>query len=313
VLTNFSGMTEEAAEWLAANDVRICTSLDGPAALHDANRKWKHGSTHADVVRWLEWFQRRSPEEKRSAAVESLFTVTRQTLSAWRDVVDEYVRRGLRTIRFRPLHPAYARSAWPTIGYGIGEYLDTYRQALDYIVELNRNGTPLTETMAATFVTRILTMEDPGTVDLCSPNGAGTAEWAYDTDGRIFPCEDALLVDGAGDPMFELGHVGRTGLGDLLRHPTVRSIAAASLLDALPMCSDCWNKPFCGVDPVYNYVTQGDLFAQRPHSWKCKEHMAVSARLFELLAGETEQAETLRTWAATAGSEHAVRISKEAP
>src|SRR5262249_16504357 len=101
-----------------------------------------------------------------------------------------------------------------------------------------------------------------------------------------------------GDPMFELGHVEQLTIAEILRHPSVRAIAAASLLDAQPMCADCWNKPFCGISPVYNFATQGDLFAQRPRSFRCKEHMAASARLFEILGdeGDQETAEIARRW-----------------
>jgi hypothetical protein len=105
-----------------------------------------------------------------------------------------------------------------------------------------------------------------------------------------------------GDPIFDLGHVRHLSLTGVVRHPTVRAIAAASLLDAQPMCADCWNKPFCGFSPIRNFVSQGDLFGQRPRCFECKEHKAVSARLFELLADDSvaDTAELLKRWAVTA-------------
>jgi hypothetical protein len=135
-------------------------------------------------------------------------------------------------------------------------------------------------------------------------------------DGRVFPSDEARLVDAMGDPIFDLGHVRHLSLTGVARHPTVRAIAAASLLDAQPMCADCWNKPFCGFSPVRNFVSQGDLFGQRPRCFECKEHMAVSARLFELLADDSvaDTAEILKRWTVTAPllatDGHA---SKEAP
>ncbi len=109
------------------------------------------------------------------------------------------------------------------------------------------------------------------------------------------------MVDAMGDLIFELGRASELTITAVARHPTVRAIAAASLLDAQPMCAECWNKPFCGVDPVYNFANLGDLFGQRPHSFKCKEHMAISARLFELLTDDKtpETAEVLKRWTAT--------------
>jgi hypothetical protein len=65
------------------------------------------------------------------------------------------------------------------------------------------------------------------------------------------------------------------------------------------MCADCWNKPFCGFSPVHNFVTQGDLFGQRPNCFQCKQHMAVSKKLFELLASDSDgsTADMLKRWA----------------
>jgi uncharacterized protein len=320
LLTNFADMSEEAAEWLIANDVLITTTLHGPAALHDETRKWAGGSAHADVVRWIEYFTRRYAEIGRDPQqwhVDALMGTTRRTLSAWREVVDEYVARGLRTIHLRPLDRSrFAADTWASIGYTPEEYLDFYRQALGYIVELNRTGVEITERTAAVVLMKILTADDPAIVDLQSPSGSGTNQLAYNVDGRVFPCDEARIVDAMGDPLFEIGNVRELTIADVVRHPTVRAIAAASLLDAQPMCADCWNKPFCGFSPVRNFLTQGDLFGQRPHCFECKEHRAVSRRLFELLGddADAEMAEMLKGWTskrrsvATDG-----RLLKEAP
>ena len=132
---------------------------------------------------------------------------------------------------------------------------------------------------------------------------AGTSELAYDVDGRVFPGDEARRVDAFGDPIFALGNVRELTIADIVRHPTARAIATASLLDAQPMCADCWNKPYCGFSPISTYVRAGDLFGQRPRCFECKEHMAVARTLFALLANESDR-ETrgiLEGW--TAGSD----------
>lgn len=304
LLSNFTGMTEEAAQWLIANDVLVRTTFDGPARVHDWNRKWTRGSTHADVVRWIEYLNSAGAGLGRDPAlwhVDTLTVTTRKTMEAWRDVVDEHVARKMRSICLRPLDAVrFDPETWATIGYTAEEYIDFYRRILDYILELNRGGVDITERMASIFLTRILTSEDLGIVDIQSPCGDGTGQLAYDVDGRVFPCDEARVVDALGDPIFEIGHVGNLMLEDAVRHPTVRSIAAASLLDAQPMCADCWNKPFCGFSPVHDFATQGTLFGQRPRCFECKEHMAVSRKLFELLAdGDATTAEILKRWVST--------------
>jgi uncharacterized protein len=293
VVTNLSAMTADAAEWLIANEVAVRTWLDGPAALHEWNRTFTAAGPHADVVRWIEWFDRRYRELGLNPDVwyvDTRMTTTRRTLSAWREVVDEYVARGVRSIRLQPLSPlGFDADAWQMIGYTVEEYLAFYDRALGYILELNRNGVRLAERTAAGFLNSILSSGDPGARDIRSPCAAGTSELAYDVDGRVFPGDEARRVDAFGDPMFGLGNVRELTIPDVVRHPTVRAIAGASLLDAQPMCADCWNKPFCGISPVSSYVREGDLFGQRPRCFECREHKAVARTLFELLANESDR------------------------
>ena len=59
LVTNMTYLTEETADWLIDNEVLVCTSLDGPAEVHDFNRTWKTGggaSAHENVVRWVKHF-----------------------------------------------------------------------------------------------------------------------------------------------------------------------------------------------------------------------------------------------------------------
>lgn len=305
LLSNFTGMTEEAAEWLIANDVLVSTVLDGPANVHDGNRKHLGGSSHADVVRWIEYFNRRYAELGRDPKqwhVGARVIATKLTLGAGRKIVDEYVERGMPSIHFEPLDRSRVDAAtWSKLGYSPEEYLDFYCGVLDCILEQNRKGIELTDGLASIILTKILSADDPGIVDVQSPYGAGTGQIAYNVDGRVFPCDEARVVDAMGDPIFEIGQVENLNILGVVRHPTVRAIASASLLDAQPMCADCWNKPYCGFSPVRNFVSQGDLFGQRPHCFECKEHLALSTKLFELLSDETdsETAEILKRWTNT--------------
>jgi His-Xaa-Ser system radical SAM maturase HxsB len=315
LLTNCSALTEEVADWLIDNEITVVTTLDGPAALHDANRRSIPGASHAAVVGWIAYLQRRAGELGRDAhvPVEALLTTTRDTLGAAREVVEEYAARGLRSLRVRPLDRVrFDPPTWGAIGYTLAEYLEFYRHVLDAVLDVNRRGVPLVERMAAAVLGKMLTADDPGIVDLQSPNGAGTAQLAYDAQGRIFPSDEARIVDALGDPFFELGSVGGLAMQDVARHPTVRAIAAASLLDAQPMCADCWNKPFCGFSPVRNFLTQGDLVGQRPHCVECKEHMAVSTRLMELLADDGAT-KILTRWTAAHSPVAQGRLGADAP
>jgi uncharacterized protein len=292
LVTNMTYMNEENAEWLLANGVMVCTSLDGPKDVHDWNRTWSKGAAHESVLKWIAYFNRRYIEMGKDPNlwhVDALMTTTRRTLERWKEVIDLYVSLGIRNIHLRPLNPfGFATATWKLIGYSMDEYLAFYEQALDYILELNRNGVQIQEGTAATFLKKMLTPDDPNFVDIRSPVGSGTGQVAYNYDGTILPSDEGRMVQAMGDEIFKIGVVGVTPYAETRAHPTVKAIAVASFLDALPMCSTCFNAPYCGVRPEHNYMNFGDLFAQRPLTPKCKEHMSIAKLLFTRMMNDPD-------------------------
>jgi His-Xaa-Ser system radical SAM maturase HxsB len=293
IVTNMTNMDEEKAEYLLKNDVWVCTSLDGPAPLHDWNRAWMNGHSAFDsVIKWVKYFNRRYIEMGRDRElyhVDALMTTTRKTFDHWKELVDLYVELGMRNIFIRPLNPfGFATKTWKTIGYTVDEYHAFYRKVFDYIIELNLRGVQVMEGTAALILKKMLTPDDPNFVDLRSPVGSGLGQIAYCYDGRIYPSDEGRMVAGMKDDFFLLGEVGKTSYEELALHPTTRTLAASSLLDALPQCSTCWNAPYCGVRPEHNYMGFGDFFAQRPLTPKCHEHMALSRLLLERIDSDRD-------------------------
>jgi len=293
LVTNMTYMNEENAEWLIDNDVMVCTSLDGPEELHNWNRTWRQdASAYADVRKWIAYFNRRYIEKGRDPErwhVDALMTTSRKTFENWKEVVDLYVELGMRTIFLRPLNPyGFALDTWKRIGYTADEYLEFYKRTFDYILELNLKGVEICEGTASTFLSKMLTLDDPNFVDIRSPCGAGTGQVAYNYDGKIFTCDEARMTSAMGNDAFQIGQVGVSSYEDAYAHPTVKALAMASLQDSLPHCDTCWNKPFCGVCPMHNYMSNGDIFGQRPNSSKCKEHYTIASMLLDRLANDPD-------------------------
>lgn len=319
VLSNLTAMNEEIAEWLLANAVGVVTSFDGPAAVHDANRERLGGSAHADVLGWIGYFQRRAHELNRNTQfpIDALARVTKHSLAAGDAIVEAYVSSGLRSIDLRPIEPARVDDdTWAALGVEADEYLAFARGVRAAVIARRRGGVEISERLAAVIAQKISSDDDPGVVDLQSPCGAGSGQIVYAADGQLFPCDEARGLEADGAPLFALGEVGALTLGEIVRHPTVRALAAASLLDTLPQCADCWNKPFCGVNPVRTYIAQGDLIGQPARGLECREQLAVATQLFELLTDEAgaEAAAVVRDW----GAERSPftidgRLSKAAP
>jgi len=291
IVSIMTHMDEEKANWLVDNDVMVCTSLDGPEEVHNFNRTWKGGgNAFQDVTRWIRYFNERYVSKGRDPRlwhVDALMTTTKKTFDHYKELVDTYVGFGMHSMHLRPLNPyGFALNTWKAIGYTAEEYLDFYAKTLDYIIQLNLDGVEICEGTAATFLVKMLTPEDPNFVDIRSPCGAGTGQLAYNYDGKIFTCDEGRMVSAMGKDTFQIGHVDETTMPETLQHPTVKAIAVASLQDSLPGCNTCWNKPFCGVCPMHNYQSSGDIFGQRPRSPKCKEHYTIAALLLERLAND---------------------------
>jgi His-Xaa-Ser system radical SAM maturase HxsB len=301
LVSNLSLMDEEKLAFVLEHGIQVCTSLDGPQDLHDANRPYAGGSSHAATVHWMERINaayRHRGLDPELYHVEALLTVTRATLGRARDVLEEYARLGLRAVFARPLNPfGFAQQTWNRIGYGVDEFLRFHRTLVDEALELNRAGTQMMERLAGIFLAKILTRIDPNYLDIRSPCGAGIGQIAYDHDGAVFCCDEGRMLRQMGDPLFQIGHLERSGYGDLVESEVVRSMAVASTLEAIPACADCAYLPYCGTCPVFNYATQGNIFGRAPESEKCRLHMGVLDDLFRRLGREDpEEGAIFKRW-----------------
>jgi His-Xaa-Ser system radical SAM maturase HxsB len=287
LVTNLALMTEERMVWLVDRGVAICTSLDGPRELHDWNRRLAGGSAYDQTIQWMQRFHAeyaRRGMDPTLAHVDALMTTTVRSLDRAAEIVDEYVRLGIKVIHLRPLNPfGFAVDLWNKIGYSLERYLAFWTAAMERILEVNRGGTTLIERGSALLLTRILGDEDANYVDLRSPAGSGLASMAYYHDGTVYTCDEGRMLAKMGDDTFKLGDVARHDYVDLVRSPTVAACARASVLEALPACADCAYAPFCGARPVYNWATQRRLSHVAPTNDHCRHQLALFDKLFEWL------------------------------
>jgi len=301
LVSNLSLLDDEMLRFLVDQGVMICTSLDGPAELHDQNRPLPGGSSHAETIRQMERLHAEYEArglDRSLAYVNGLLTVSRQSLGQPRALVDEYHRLGFKAIHLRPLNPfGFGRAVWEREGYSADEFLDFYRAALDYIIELNEQGVEIQEKTASLFLTRMLTDHNPNYMDLRSPCGAAIGQLAYNYDGRVYTCDEARMVSAMGEDLFRIGDVATDDYGAIIGHSTVGTLCLASCLESLPGCADCAYNPYCGVCPVYNYRMQGDLFAVQPENDRCKIQMGIQDYLFwRLRTGGDAMRSLLERW-----------------
>jgi uncharacterized protein len=320
MVSNLSLMDDAKLAWLVENKVQVCTSVDGPAHLHDKQRKLVGGSAHGEATKWI----RRVNEAYAAMGldptlyhVEALLTTTRDALPRWKEIVDTYVDLGCRALFLRPVDPfGFADRTAPRIEYPRREYLEFYRSAVDYMIDLNRQGVEILERFAAIFLTKILGGEDPNFLDVRSPCGAAIGQVAYSSDGKIFTCDEGRMLHEMGDDTFLVGEVAQPAAAggdeggsadpnapfrkryrEVMGHETVRAMAIASNLDAQPDCVNCTYQPYCGVCPVHNHKTQGSIFGRMRESSLCAVHKGIQDYLFERIGlGGPDVAQVLQRW-----------------
>jgi len=287
LVTNLLLMDDAKMRFLADHNVDVCSSLDGPAEIHDKNRKDVAGrGTHAQVVAKIERF---SKEFGRKTHL--LPTITRHTLAHPEKLIDEYLRLGQGEIALRPVNRiGYACGNWEDIGYSAEEFNDFYTRAMAYIMKLNTSGTHISERTARNILTKVLHKKDPGYVDMMNPCGAGRAVMSYAPDGGCYPSDEARML---GDNIFRLGSVLNESYDKMINNDILLYLLSAG-------CSDLWNyrsvfSPWMGVDPVVNYAVEKNVIPKgSSRLGQVLKHQFKT--VFSYLLGDNKYAEVLERW-----------------
>jgi uncharacterized protein len=283
VTTNLAFLTDEILDFLAEHRVQVSTSLDGPEFLHNANRPRPGRNSYQLAIDGIA----RAQEALGREMVAATMTTSRLSLEHPDEIVDEYVARGIGYIFLRPLSPyGFAARTRSRRGYEMDAFLEFYRRALARVIEHNREGHTITEAYSQLLLTKILTPFPVGYVDLRSPTGAAIGVAVYNYDGDVYVSDEARMLAEMGDFTFRMGNLHTDSYESLFGGTLVRSLVAASCVEALPGCSECAFQTYCGADPVENHATQGSVFGHRPTSSFCNRNMGIIKHLLRLYHGD---------------------------
>lgn len=288
VVTNFSYMDEEKADFLLKNEISICSSLDGPEDLHNKNRILSKSNSYKNTVRWIKFFYDKYKNQKdlnyRIFKPSALLTVSRYSLEYPKEIIDEYVNNGLDSVFIRPLSPiGFAKKHWDIIGYTPEEFFDFYRKALYYILDLNLKGKKVYEKTCQTLAFKTLAFKDAGYADLRCPCGAGIGQVAYNFNGDIYTCDEGRMLGWGGSELFKIGNLYSSTYSDIINAPSTKMCALVSNLEAQPKCFRCVYMPFCGVCPVINQEENNNPWGNNVVSYRCKIITYIMDEFFKLL------------------------------
>ncbi|MEZ4301594.1 MAG: His-Xaa-Ser system radical SAM maturase HxsB [Polyangiaceae bacterium] len=294
IATNLSRLSDEALSLCEEHRICLSTSLDGPADLHDRQRPAREGSSHARMVEGI----RRAREALGPEAVSALMTTTPASLDRVEDIVDEYVRLGFHSIFLRSLSP-YGFAARSLVHrYGVDDWLRFYRRGLARILDIHRSGYALREEATTILLQKILSPLGSTYVDLQSPAGIGIGALVYNYDGAVYASDEGRMLAEMGDESFRLGHLDRDSYEGLMTSEALLAPLSETILEGMPMCTDCPFVPYCGADPVYHRATQGNAVGHKAFSAFCAKQMGMLRHVIMLLERDAANREILLDWAA---------------
>ena len=309
MVSNLGMMDEEKLAFLLEHKVQICTSIDGPEALHNKQRVLVGGNAYEKATFWIKRINEAYGEmglDTNLYHVEALLTTTREALGLHKEIVDTYVGLGCKALFLRPLDPfGFAAKTAEKVGYERHRFLEFYANSVEYMLELNKQGVEILERYAGILLTKIIAGEDPNFLDLRNPAGTGIGCIAYNYDGRIFTSDEGRMLHEMGDSLFQIGHVDESSYQDLVRHETVQAMTLASQLDANPDCVNCAYNPYCGISPEFNYRHQGSFQGRMRESPWCQTLKGIQDYLFKTLdSADAETLDLFNKWTTIRPREH---------
>lgn len=294
LVTNMSLLDEKKINFLTKHNVDICTSLDGPQFLHDRNRTFESGSgTYKSIIENIIKLQHKYAKLSRKDTIGALPTITRFSLPYPREIVDEYVKLGLERIHLRPLNKlGKAVKEWAEIGYTAEEFNTFWSNSLDYILELNKKGRAIKESLTVFILKKIFKKTDPLYVDLESPCGAGRGQIVYSQNGDIYTCDEARMLN---KDVFKLGNVLKDKYVNVMKNENIFYTAQSSLLGLWDYRSaySCWS----GTCPVMNYHQQGGAVVKITQTPKYKIHNFQFEYIFQKIIEDKEALSIFKRWA----------------
>jgi uncharacterized protein len=293
ITTNLSLLNDEILHFCQTHNIHLSTSLDGTEELHNSNRPRPGKNGYQLTVEGIKTIQNFLGRDK----VGALMTTTEKSLSNVKGIIDVYLANNLDCIFLRPLSPyGFAVKNKQTHKYDIDRWFEFYKEGLQYVLEINKQGHSFVELYAQLIVNKLLSPFSTGYVDLQSPTGAAISAVVYNYDGEVYASDEARMLAEMGDKKFRLGNVHADSYEDIWLSDTLLDTLESSLSESLPMCNDCGFLPYCGTDPVYHYATQGDVVGNKAISGFCAKNMKIIKHIVHLLEDDPEAAKILKSW-----------------
>lgn len=232
--TNAALLNEEIVSFCADHQVHLSLTLDGPADIHDRQRKnWAGHGSHRHVIRAIELLQRMQ------VRFGVIGVVTANSVDRAFDIMNHYRELGIPSAKLNHCTPqGFSREDWGNIGIDGDRYLGFMQEVYRWMRE---NDAAVTEANIEVFFLNVIsrTSQYRCTRTACR---AGSEFLVFDPQGDVFPCPRFK-----NNPATKLGNV-RTTLGRVDRlvraNKLIAGIDARNVHD-IAECSRCEWRNAC--------------------------------------------------------------------
>lgn len=249
--TNGTLLTDEAIQFIVANNIRTALSLDGSRQIHDKNRVFPDGSGSFSRVFPAYTRLKEKAGETTTLAVVGSFDVP------IKDIAQSLLDSGIPNIKIAPAVSNTGQLEIPILGDGSCDSTDIYNRQYEEFVRYFLDNEMIFQENPPLDFTQVFGYLDKR--EKRSTNcGAAYTKFAVDAEGNILPCDNFIA-----EPALYMGNV-LTGLDSSYREIFKEMRAANS-----KTCRACWARNLCGGwCPSFSFNHYNDL--KKPVDTQCR-------------------------------------------
>lgn len=224
IQTNGFCIDEEWAEFLGKNDFLVGLSLDGPAELHDLNRRDNQGKrTHDRIMKTVRLF------EKHKVEYNILCVVTGKNAKSIQRIYQFYKKQNFKWLQFIPcLEPLEQERGAESYHLSVRNYGDFLIRIFDLWYQDLQKGEYVSIRHLDNWL--MILLGEPA--ESCDMVGHCSVQFVIEGDGGVYPC-DFYVLD-----QWRLGTVGEQSFAELAESDTAKRFVETSL--AVPeRCRAC--------------------------------------------------------------------------
>lgn len=289
ICTNLSEVSSRLENLLARGNVYISTSIDGNV-VRQAKQRTELIETAEAFFENVDHIINQFGIEKISA----LPTIDPRNPPSYDEIYDAFVSRGFHSVFLRPVNfQGFARKQH---AHSIGRdksWSDYYKGFVRYLIAKGgETDFAVHEFYFVQLLRRIFRARENGHVDLRNPSLFGVDYIVVDYDGRLFPTDEARMLDRIGEVDLSIGDVFAG-----VDHDKRAMLSDAAFNDDEPDCCHCAFQPYCGSDMIDAISRYGRVDIPRSDTVFCRNQLDLFDFAFGMLSDPTpDERKALTRW-----------------